>query len=140
SKRLEQTAALLFGKFEPARVHYRKACRYVLQHPADPENAIKEVVSAVESVGRELHPGTATLGDVIKQMKKTRALPALLISMMEKFYAYASDEPAVRHGSSVGSSVQMADAEFCLHVGGAFLRYLIETDKLSARAKTVPKN
>jgi len=55
--------------------------------------------------------------------------------MIEKFYAYASDEPAVRHGSAVNSSVQLADAEFCLHVGGAFLRYLIETDSIAQKVR-----
>jgi hypothetical protein len=133
--RVSKTTELLVSVFEPARVHYGKACRYVLQSPLDPENAIKEVISAIESAGRVLNPGTKTLGDVVKEMRRKKAVPSLLISMIEKFYAYASDEPAVRHGSAVSSGVQLADAEFCLHVGGAFLRYLIETDNIAQKTR-----
>ena len=49
----------------------------------------------------------------------------------EKFYAYACDEPAVRHGASVPSRVQMNDAEFSLHLGAALIRYMIAMYKKS---------
>ena len=92
----------------------------------DPENAIKEITSAVESVGRVFYPAADTLGEVAKEMRRDASWPSPLVSMIEKFYAYASSEPAVRHGAPVASRVGIADAEFCLHVGVALIRYLIE--------------
>jgi hypothetical protein len=125
SSRMSATAAMLEGGFGPARSHYVKAVRYVAERPLDPENAIKEITSAVESVGKVFYPKANTLGDVVAALKKNSSFPPLLNSMIEKFYAYASSEPAVRHGASVPSDVVLADAEFCLHVGIALIRYLI---------------
>lgn len=111
--------------FRPAHQHLKKAIRYLQEAPVDPENSIKEVVSTLESVGRVLYPNANTLGDVVKVMKRDKSRPQLLITMIEKFYAYASDEPGIRHGSSMSSKVVLDDAEFCLHVGSALTRYLI---------------
>lgn len=127
SKRLTATDGSLSDKFEPARRHYQKAIQYTLGTQPDPENAIKEVTSAIESVGRILYPSTSTLGDVVKEMRKQRRWPSHLVTMIEKYYAYASSEPAIRHGGTVSSQVLLADAEFCLHVGAAIIRYLAES-------------
>ena len=79
----------------------------------------------MESVGRVFYPKANTLSDVVVALKKSASFPPLLSSMIDKFYAYASSEPAVRHGAPVPSDVVLADAEFCLHVGIALIRYLI---------------
>jgi hypothetical protein len=127
ARRLEETSNRLSGEFTPARRHYLKAVRYVSGRPLDPENAIKEIISAVESVGRVFYPNANTLGDVAKEMrKKAHLMPPVMVQMIEKFYGYASSEPAVRHGSPVQSRVFLADAEFCLHVGVALIRYMLE--------------
>lgn len=126
SDRLGATSARLVGDFAPGREHYLKAVRYVLGRPLDPENSIKEITSAVESVGRVFYPNAQTLGDVAKAMRSKGSWPPALIAMIEKFYGYASSEPAVRHGAPVSSRVRLADAEFCLHVGVALIRYILE--------------
>ena len=113
------------NEFEPAHQHLIKAIRYLQDIPVDPENSIKEIVSTLESVGRVLYPKTSTLGDVVKAMKRDQSRPQLIIMVIEKFYSYASGEPAIRHGASVSSKVMLDDAEFCLHVGAALTRYLI---------------
>jgi hypothetical protein len=111
----------------PAREHYQKAIRYMVERgEIDPENVIKEITSAVESVGRVYYPKAKTLGDAATEMKRQKSIPPLLISLIEKFYGYASSEPAVRHGAPVPSRVALADAEFCFHVGTALIRYIIE--------------
>ena len=92
----------------------------------DPENAIKEVTSAIESAGRVLYPKANTLGKVVKEMEKDEFWPSHLVAMIEKYWAYASSEPAIRHGAPVTSRVLVRDAEFCLHVGAAIIRYLID--------------
>ncbi len=131
--RLTRTENRLSDGFEPARVHYRKAQRFLDTFPGDPENAIKEIVSAVESVGKTLYPGTDTLGDVIKELKKLGDAPSLLAEAMTKFWAYANSEPAVRHGGTVLPQVRQADAELCFHIGVAFIRYLIEVHNQKTR-------
>lgn len=129
-KRMNQVDAQLKDKFAPAREHFKKARRYCMEHPLDPENSIKEIVSALESVARTLCPGATTLGDALKDMRKKSYIPSMLVPVFEKFYAYANAEPAVRHGSSFPSSVNLMDAELALHTGLALIRYLIQRSEL----------
>lgn len=112
-------------EFEPAREHYRKAFRYIYQRPIDPENGIKEIVSSIESIGKILYPGTATLGDVIKELRKDSAFPQLLVSVIDKFYIFANAEPAIRHGGATSSKITLNDAELSLHIGVALIRFLL---------------
>jgi hypothetical protein len=115
----------LKDEFEPAREHYRKAFRYVFERPIDPQNSIKEVVSAIESVGKVFYEKSSTLGDVIKKMKSDPKLPTSVVDVLEKFYVMSNAEPGVRHGSNKRSNVSIQDAELCLHIGVAFIRYLL---------------
>lgn len=123
--RIEKIEETLTDEFEPARDHYRKALRFANARPVDPENSIKEIVSAVESVGRILYPKAGTLGNVVKEMRRDPVWPQQLVSVIEKFYGYACSEPAVRHGGPKISNVVLDDAEFCLHLGAALIRYMI---------------
>lgn len=66
--RVESTKKVVKNSFEPAREHYRKAVQYLYQHPIDPANSVKEIVSALESIGKIMNPGASTLGDVLKRM------------------------------------------------------------------------
>lgn len=127
--RFESTKDLIENSFEPAREHYRKSIRYLYQHPIDPANSIKEIVSALESVGRTLYPGSATLGDVIKKIKKLKTHPSQLLDAYEKFYAYANATPSVRHGHTEMTSLSVHDAELMVHTGIALIRYLIDTNE-----------
>ena len=135
-RRIEATQKELTDEFEPAREHYKKAVRYTNARPIDPENSIKEIVSAVESLGRVLYPKATTLGDVVKEMRKANLLPQHLVSVIEKFYAYACAEPAVRNGAPTSSKVILDDAEFCLHLGAALIRYLISYAKRQTQEKS----
>lgn len=108
----------------PAYVAYVKARRFLTEVPLDAENAIKEIVSATESVGRSIYPGTSTLGDVVREMRKA-GFPPGMASIIEKFYAFASSTPSVRHGGVAASNLSVADADFCLHLGTALIRYLL---------------
>jgi len=82
-------------------------------------------VSAIESIGRIFYPKSSTLGDSVKEMRKSDDIPQLLITTIEKFYVFASSEPAVRHGSPIDSRISLIDAEFCLHTGVALISYLL---------------
>ncbi|EKT4496917.1 AbiJ-NTD4 domain-containing protein [Pseudomonas sp. CJQ_7] len=113
-------------QFDAAREHFRKAKRYVLGTHKDYENSIKESVSALESVGKVLYDKTATLGDVLVRMKKDGSVPPMLVSVMEKYYAYANAEPGVRHGGVLIPRSDEMDAELAMHLSAAFIRYVIE--------------
>lgn len=124
-EKLRSTEEKLADRFEPARAHYIKARAYALGAHRDAENSIKESVSAIESVCRTFYPDASTLGDALKLMRKDGSVSPMLITVIEKFYAYANAEPAVRHGSDKASSVLEHDAELALHFAAAFIRTLI---------------
>lgn len=123
--RVSAIDSTLQDKFEPARVHYSKARSYILSPSKDPENSIKESVSAVESVCKTIYPKCATLGDALKAMKREQLIAPMLVTVFEKFYAYTNAEPAVRHGSNKMSGVDEMDAELALHMSAAFIRTII---------------
>ncbi|HED4205922.1 TPA: hypothetical protein R4288_005104, partial [Enterobacter cloacae subsp. cloacae] len=87
----------------------------------DPENSIKESISAIESMCRTYYSAASTLGEVLKLMRKENTISPMLLTVIEKFYAYTNAEPAVRHGSNKVSSV-----EFVLHISAAFIRTIIQ--------------
>lgn len=124
---LNEVEAALKGELDPAREHYGKAFRFIYERPSDPENGIKEIVSATESLGKIIYPGTKSLGDVVKKLRADETMPQGLITVIDKFYAFANAEPAVRHGGAVSSSVSIHDAEFCFLVGVALIRYMLRT-------------
>jgi hypothetical protein len=104
-QKMSATLTGLMKDFSPAAKHYQKSIDFIHSRPIDPENAIKEIVSAVESVGRTIYPSAKTLGDVIKEMRGEQVFPQMLLGMMEKFWVYANSQPAVRHGASTPSTV-----------------------------------
>ncbi|MDP1709132.1 MAG: hypothetical protein Q8L89_08745 [Gammaproteobacteria bacterium] len=129
SKRAEE---LLTDRFATARIHFQKATSYLYRHPVDEANSIKEIVSAIESVARVLHPNCSTLGDAIKVMRNDQRYSRHLIEAIEKLYVFSNATPLVRHGHSEGERPKLSEAELSLHVGIAFIRYLIEAGGKSA--------
>lgn len=124
-EKIKDTEEKLADRYKPARAHYAKARAFALGSHRDAENSVKESISAIESVCRTFYPGAATLGDALKMMKKDGSVSPMLITVIDKFYAYANAEPAVRHGSDRASSVLEYDAELALHFAAAFIRTLI---------------
>jgi hypothetical protein len=108
----------------PFVTHLDKAKGFLNQRPADAANAIKESVSAIESYARGISPKSSTLGDAIKTMKKGADAPPFLLNAIEKLYAFACDEPGVRHGSPKAENVTRADAEFTYFISMAIIQYL----------------
>ena len=86
----------LRDEFEPAREHYRKANRYIAERPLDPENSIKEVVSAIESIGRVMFPSSTTLGQVVKELRRSATFPRHICSVIEKLATVIVSSRAVR--------------------------------------------
>lgn len=128
AQRTAKVQSSLGNRFAAARGHYQKAHTYLFKHPIDEANSVKEMVSALESVARTVVPGTATLGDAIKVLKKKENAPKHLLEAMEKLYVYANATPMVRHGHPSPGSVSRNEAELAFHVGVAFIRYLMESE------------
>jgi len=124
-EKVKSTEERLADQFRPARAHFAKARAYSLGSHRDPENSIKESISAIESVCKTFYPDASTLGDALKMMRKDGSVSPMFITVVEKFYAYANAEPAVRHGSNKDSGVLEYDAELALHFAAAFIRTLI---------------
>jgi hypothetical protein len=108
----------------PIASHITKARGFINQHPCDSANAIKECVCAVESFAKTLAPKAATLGDAVKQLSKQKAYPPLMLTLIDKLYAFTNAEPGVRHGSPQEERVIRADAEFSYATSLAIIRYL----------------
>lgn len=110
--------------------HVSKAEGFVTRRPLDPENSIKEIVIALESLGRKLYPKANNLTGVVIEMRKTDLYPQHLLNVMQDFYKYACDEPGIRHGKDEPLKVRLEDAEFCLHLGAALIQYINRTNKV----------
>jgi hypothetical protein len=92
--------------YPSAMVHFNKAWAFL---SSDPENAVKEAVSAVEALSLHLSSGRgSTLGDAIKHLRGK--ISPMLLSSMEKLWAHACTQPGVRHGGREVSTMKLADA------------------------------
>lgn len=109
---------------QPFVANLDKAKGFLNKRPCDSANAIKESVCAVESFAKTLAPKAATLGDAVKQLSKQKAYPPLMLTLIDKLYAFTSAEPGVRHGSPQEERVIRADAEFSYVTSLAIIRYL----------------
>lgn len=129
SKRIKVTEHQLEDGFEAARIHYQKAQSFIYSYPIDEANCVKEIVSALESVVRVLVPGSTTLGDAIKTLKKKGQHPKHLLEALEKLYVHSNATPMVRHGHPEVGNVSIQEAELALHLGIAYIRYLISANE-----------
>ena len=99
--------------------HIRKALELLAnrEYP-DPENVIKESISAVEYAVRD-----ATGLDIARGLEKI-AIHSQLAQAWKNMYNWASDEPGVRHAKPEPSEVGMAEARYVLVAASAFVNYL----------------
>jgi hypothetical protein len=94
----------------------------------DYRNSIKESISAVESLAKQLaSDSTATLGTVLKALEKSKKLHPALKSAFSSLYGYTSNADGIRHALLDESSLSKADARFMLVCCSAFINYTIES-------------
>ena len=90
-------------------------------------NSIKESISAVESVAREIAPGTRNLGSALNQLGHRGMLehPSLR-NGLEKLYEYTNEEGGIRHArlNEDASNVGQDEAVFMLGACASFASYL----------------
>jgi hypothetical protein len=120
--------ALDSGPFVGVAAHLRSAIDHLgrKQEP-DYRNSIKESISAVESMAKELTSNPkATLGDALSILElKGRLHPALKKSL-SALYGYTSNEEGIRHAMLEEPSLSAVDAKFILVVCSAFINYFKE--------------
>jgi hypothetical protein len=119
----------VFANSDPVAIHISNARGYLNKKPCDSANAIKESVCAVESLARTIDSKAATLGDAIDHLRKQTTYPPLMLSLVEKLWAFSNAEPGVRHGSPQEERVIRADAEFSYATSLAIIRYLRDSRK-----------
>jgi hypothetical protein len=118
----------LSDKFSGARSHIRHAVALFGQKPQpDYRNAVKEAMSAVESVVRVVTDHKkATLGDALKKLDEIKPLHPAFKQAMEKLYGYTSDEGGIRHSLIDLAKVDEADAKFMIVTCSAFVNFCVQ--------------
>jgi hypothetical protein len=91
----------------------------------DYRNAIKEAISAVESLSQTLTADPkASLGSALKVLEQKSAIHPALKSSLSALYGYTSDASGIRHAMLDEPSLTFTDAKFMLVACTAFVNYL----------------
>ncbi len=109
------------------RNHLSAALKHLSDRPnPDYRNSIKESISAVEVLCREI-TGETTLGDALRVWeKKGVKIPTFLKSGIEKLYIYTNDQKTgIRHALMDDKEVpRFEEAKFMLVACSAFVNYI----------------
>ncbi|WP_426787922.1 AbiJ-NTD4 domain-containing protein [Xanthomonas campestris] len=117
-----------------AAAHFKLALQMLSDRKApDHRNSIKESISAVEAICKELtnYP-SATLGQALKPLEDKGLIHPALKSALSKIYGYTSDSGGIRHAMLDESSLSFADSKFMLVACTAFANYLIDKSRSTA--------
>lgn len=120
--------------FNGAKSHLRNAGEAINRHRwAD---SIRESVSAVESVARQLDPNASkTLGPALNALKKEHRLHPALERAFKSLYGYTSDESGIRH-ALLDEESALVDSEEAIFMYGAcasFVSYLCNKHRSPTR-------
>lgn len=109
------------------KTHIENALKHLSSRPEpDYRNSIKESISAVEALCREI-TGDTTLGPALKALeKKGVVIPRFLQAGIEKLYVYTNDsKTGIRHALMDDAEVPTFDeAKFMLVTCCAFVNYI----------------
>lgn len=114
------------GPYKGVHAHLKKALEHLSSKDSpDYRNSIKESISAVESMAKELTGNPkATLGAALSILEKDNKLHAALKSGFSSLYGYTSDEGGIRHAMLNEPDITVSDAKFFLVSCSAFINYL----------------
>lgn len=115
-------------RYAGVRVHLASALGHLSSRTApDYRNSIKESISAVESLAKQLAGDeAATLGTVLKTLERSKKLHPALKSAFASLYGFTSDAEGIRHALLEESSLTKRDARFMLVCCSAFVNFTIE--------------
>lgn len=109
------------------RTHLSEALKLLSCRPEpDYRNSIKESISAVEALCREI-TGESTLGPALKALEANGVkIPRFLLTGIEKLYVYTNDShTGIRHALMDGSEVPtFEEAKYMLVMCSAFVNYI----------------
>lgn len=131
---IESIESAMSNSKQNIRAHLSKALELYSQRPVgDYCNSIKESISAVEALCREL-TNTNTLGKALNVLKtKGVSIPEVLLTAFDKLYAYTnSQETGIRHALMDADAIYAPSAEealFMLVTCSAFINYLTAKTK-----------
>ena len=119
-------AALSDSPFERARTHLQSALGHLARKEnPDYRNSMKESISAVESLVRELTGNPkAKLGEALKLLEKDKLLHPALKTSYSSLYGYTNDSDGIRHALNDEPNLTVAEAKFFLVSCASFINYL----------------
>jgi hypothetical protein len=116
-------------RYKAAKLHLDKAINFSTGDNPDLHNAVKEAVSAVESLALVvLGKGKGTLGDCLKDLKARDLVASSLLKTLEGLWGYSSEAPGIRHGKPQMNHLSEAEANFALAVAANALGLLLQLD------------
>ena len=121
-----------------AREHLQQALNLFGKRP-DPDyrNAIKEAISAVESVVKVINGKRGGgLHDALEVVSARIELHPALKAGLDKLYGYTSDEDGVRHPIIEKPTVDETDARFMIVTCSAFVNFLISKAETAGLLKS----
>lgn len=116
-------------KISPVGEHVNRALELLAdRRNPDYRNSIKESVSAVEALVREV-TGSAkgSLGDLLKEIERRNQLHPALKAAFSSLYGYTSDADGIRHALLGEDRVTFDQAKFMLVACSAFINYVSGT-------------
>ncbi len=112
---------------EGAHLHLQTALTLIGKKPEpDYRNSIKEAISAVESISKQLSGSTAQgLSGALDELSKHVEIHGALKAGFIKLYGYTSDESGVRHAILEQPNVGFSEAKYMIVSCSSFVNYLI---------------
>ena len=95
-------------------------------------DSVRESISAVEAVCRQIVGENATLGSALKEIEKNYPLHPAFKKALSELYGFTSDENGIRHSllDKSSAAVDEADALFMLGACASFVSYLLSRTRL----------
>ncbi len=124
-----ETAIISATPYGGVKKHLTRAVElYSDKSNPDYRNSIKESISAVESLAKQVSGDEkATLGTILNKLEKERKMHPALKRAFSALYGYTSDTDGIRHALLEEESLTKTDAKFMLVCCSAFVNYVIET-------------
>jgi len=118
--------ALTDDDFPNVKAHLQRALELLSDRKnPDYRNSIKESISAVESIAKEIaKKPKAELAEALKEIEKNGELHGALKKGFLSLYGYTSDANGIRHSLMEESNLTADDAKFFLLVCTSFINYL----------------
>jgi len=107
------------------RSHFNKSLKYFdAVQDTDYENSIKEAVCALEAMVAVLPTKSEDFGKAVKELQGDQRIPAPIVEVMIKLYAYRGSGQGVAHAAVNGNKVSKSEAELTLSMVAALITYL----------------